>query len=98
MPELRQLPTTEKQVPPIYLDTWYAEFSFCQSLAEMIGTPTNLIKPTMHMQQDTEVDRNSRYTQAGMCLPSRIFSVHPQVLKSLLLDLQTEIKNNPRLV
>ena len=93
MPELRQLPTTEKQVPPIYPDTGYAEFSFCQSLAEMIGAPTNLIKPTIHMQQDTEVDRNSRYACLGMDLSSRTFPIKPQVLKLVLADLQSEIKN-----
>ncbi len=81
MPVLRQLSTTVSQVPPIYRDTGDAEFSFSQSRAEMIGAPTNLIKPTIHMQQDTEVDQNSRYACLGMNLPWRTFPINHHVLK-----------------
>ena len=72
--------------------------TFVTSLAKTIGAPTNLVKPTINMQLDLAVDRNSRYAGLGMDLPSRNFPINPQVIHSVLLDLQTEIKNNPRLV
>lgn len=72
--------------------------TFVTSLAKIVAAPTNLIKPTINMEQDTQVDPNFRYACLGMDLPSRTFPINPQVLKSVLLDLQTEIKNNSRLV
>ncbi len=73
-------------------------FTFDISLAKIIGAISKVINPTIIIQLDTKVDRNSRYAGLGLDLPSRTFPINPQVLKSELLDLQTEIKNNPRLV
>ena len=70
--------------------------TFVTSLANLIGTPANLVKPTMNMDQDSGIDQLPRYTCLGMDLPSRTFSVQPQVLSSVLADLQSEIKNRTK--
>lgn len=72
--------------------------TFAANLANALGTPTKLVKTTVNMHQDAEVDRNPRYACLGMDLPSRTFPVQPQVLKSVLEDLQNEIKNDHELV
>ena len=72
--------------------------TFDTSLAKIIGAISKVINPTISMQLDTKVDRNSRYAGLGLDLPSRTFPINPQVLKSEWLESQTKIKNNPRLV
>lgn len=67
--------------------------TFAANRANVLGTPTKLVNPTMNTQDGSGINQNIRCARLGMGPPSQSFSIDAHVLQSTIADLHNEIKN-----